>query len=87
MTPTIRIQQKLSWLGGKKKISTSTVIIATSNGKISLFVIYVVGMIGKEALFVIANLSQIVAAKMEEPILHMRGWVNSWITITFMELY
>ena len=35
----------------------------------SPFVIYVDGIIGKDALVVLANLSRLIAAKMEEPIL------------------
>ena len=30
-------------------------------------------MLGREALFVLANLSSLMATKMNEPILHMRG--------------
>ena len=33
LTPTRRIQRNHSWLSGKKKINTSTVIISMSNDK------------------------------------------------------
>ena len=47
----------------------------------SLFVLSVGGILGKEALVVLANLSQLMAAKMDEPILHVCVWINVWITI------
>ena len=40
------------------------------------FVISVDGMLGKEALVILAQLSQTMAAKMNKPILHVRGWIN-----------
>ena len=39
------------------------------------------GIIGKEAQVVIATLSQLMAAKMDEPTLHVKGWVNCRIEI------
>ena len=45
--------------------------------RFSLFVLSIDGMLGKEALVVLANSIQLVAAKMDEPILHMKGWINS----------
>ena len=47
----------------------------------SPFLLSVDVIIVKEALVVLANFSQPMAAKMEEPISHMQGWVNIWITI------
>ena len=47
----------------------------------SPFALSVDGMLGKEALVLLVNLSRLVAAKMEEPISYMRGWVNGRITI------
>ena len=44
-------------------------------------------MLGKEDLIVLMNLSQLMAAKMEEPILHMCGWINGHIIITVARLY
>ena len=44
-------------------------------------------MFGKEALFVLANLSQIIAEKMEEPILHVPGLINGQISIAVVVLY
>ena len=61
--------------------------ISTINGKISPFVLSVYGMIGKESLFVLTNFSQLVASKMEEPILHVQRWINGWITIVVEILY
>ena len=42
---------------------------------------------GKEALVVLAALSQLMAAKLDEPVLHFTGWVNSWIAILVAMLY
>ena len=44
-------------------------------------------MFGKEALVILANLSQIMAAKMKEPIYHMSGWINSRFEIIVARLY
>ena len=38
-------------------------------------------MLGREALVVLANLSELVASKMDKPIAHMWGWVNGRIAI------
>ena len=38
----------------------------------STFVLSVDGMLGREALVLLANLSQLIAAKMDEPILHVQ---------------
>ena len=38
-------------------------------------------MLGKEDPVAIANLSQLMAAKMEEPILHVHVWINGWTEI------
>ena len=43
------------------------------------------GMIGREALVVL--FSQIVVAKLDEPISHLRGWINGWIAIAVTRLY
>ena len=45
----------------------------------SPFVLSVYGMIGKEALVVHTNMSQLMATKLEEPLSHIRGWVNGRI--------
>ena len=47
----------------------------------SLFVIYIDGMIGNEALVALANSSQLMAEKMDEPTFQVRVWINGWITI------
>ena len=44
-------------------------------------------MLVKEALVVLTNLSQLMAEKPEEPISHVRGWVNIWISITAVRFY
>ena len=44
-------------------------------------------MMGKEALVVLATLSRLVAAKMDEPVLHVTGWVNKQILISFARSY
>ena len=53
----------------------------------SPFVISANGMLGREALVVLANLSRLMAVKMDESILHVRGWVNGQITIAVARLY
>ena len=44
-------------------------------------------MLGREALSKLAKLSQLMVAKMDEPISHVRGWINSKISIVFRILY
>ena len=48
----------------------------------SPFFLSIYGMLGREALVVLANLSELMAAKIDEPIFHMRGWINGRIAIT-----
>ena len=57
------------------------VITAKSDVFFSLFVFSIAGMLGKEALVVLANLSQLMESKMDDPISHVHGWINDWITI------
>ena len=47
----------------------------------SQFSLSVDGMLGKEALFVLANLSRLMAEKLEKSISHVFDWVNGRITI------
>ena len=47
----------------------------------SPFVLLVDGMIGREALAVLSQMSQFMSEKREEPLLQLRGWVNRHITI------
>ena len=61
--------------------------VQTQETDFSLFVLSVDGTIGKEALVVPANLSQLMEARMEEPILHVLCLVNGQIAIAFMRLY
>ena len=63
------------------------VSIAMNNGKFSTFSLSVDGMVGKETLTVITNVSQLMATKLEETISHGRGKVNNWITIAVSRLY
>ena len=51
------------------------------------FVLYVDGMLGREALVVLANFSRLVAEKIDEPISHVQGWINGRITIAFARSY
>ena len=44
-------------------------------------------MMVKEALVVLATLSQLMAAKIDEFILYFAGWVNERIRITVARLY
>ena len=52
-----------------------------------LFVISVNGMLGREALVVLANLSRLMATKIDEPILYVQSWVNRRIVIAVTRLY
>ena len=54
---------------------------------VSSFEISVYRMMGKEALVVLATLSQVMAAKMDEPILHVTGWVNERTVIAVARSY
>ena len=58
------------------------VITDISNGFCQFF-LSVNGVLGKGDLVVLANLIQLVAAKMDEPILHVQCWINGWISIIF----
>ena len=65
------------------------VITATSNGNVFLhsFFLSIYGMLGREALVVLANLSRLMAAKIDEPIFHMQGWISGRIAITVARSY
>ena len=41
----------------------------------------------KEALVVLADLSRLMAAKMEELILHVHGWINGHIAVAVVRSY
>ena len=75
------------WCIGRSKIRIITVKIAKSNGFYSPFVLSGNGMLGKDYLFVILNLSRLMAEIIEEPISHIRGLVNGWIAIAVMRFY
>ena len=53
----------------------------------STFVLSINGMLGREALVVLANLSQLIAAKMDEPILHVQVWINGRFEIMVVRFY
>ena len=55
--------------------------------QVSQFVLSVDDMMGKEAQVVLATLSQLLAAKMEELILHIKGWFKGWIVFTVARSY
>ena len=48
-----------------------------------LFFLSIDSMLTREALAVLAQLSQTMAAKMDEPIYHVQGWINGRIAIMF----
>ena len=81
LIPKNIIQWRRSWLNGKHSRRTSTIKNATTNGIFSTFFLSVDVMLGREARDILAQLSQIMAAKMDEPILHMRGSMNSQTSI------
>ena len=51
------------------------------------FSLSVDGIMGQEAHFVLATLSQLMAVKTDEPILNVEGWVTGWIEIAVLRLY
>ena len=57
------------------------------NGKNSWFVLSVDGMLGKEAQVLLKQLSQIMVEKMEEPVSHMRGWIDRKVVIAVTRFY
>ena len=64
-----------------------TVSTSTSNGIFFPFILSVDGMIGREDLVIVANLSGLMAEKNYEPILHVRGWINGLIAIVVARSY
>ena len=52
-----------------------------------MFVLSVDGMLGKEALVILANFSQIMASKMYEPIPHVHGYIKGQILIDVAKSY
>ena len=51
------------------------------------FVLSVDGIMGKEAQVALGTLSPLMVARMEEPILHVKGWFNGRIIITVARSY
>ena len=52
-----------------------------------MFSLSVDDMLRNEALVVLKNLSRLMATKLEELLSHIRGWVNSWISIAVARSY
>ena len=65
----------------------NTGIIAMTNIIFSSFVLLVDTIMGKEALIVLATLSQLMAAKMDKPIFHVKGWVSARTAIAVARSY
>ena len=88
---TQRPVQKREWvrfcLGEKNRRRTSTGSTSKINGFFSPFIISVDGMMVNEAQVVLDTLSRLMDAKMEETILHVKGWVNDRITIVVARFY
>ena len=77
MTPTRKSQWECSWFGGNKKFLEKHGNHCHDQQKhFSLFPPSADGMLGKEALVLLANLSQLMAAITEELISHVQGWVS-----------
>ena len=72
------------WEKEKKYNMVSNV---TKNRIFSPLFLSVDGILGKEALVVLTNLSRPMVTKMEEPLSHAHGWVNIRIEIVVMILY
>ena len=51
------------------------------------FVLSVDGILGREALFVLSQLSRFMAEKREAPLSQVQGWVNRRITIAVTRSY
>ena len=51
------------------------------------FILSVDGMIGREALGILENLSRLMAEKTDEPTSHVKGWINSLIKIAVARSY
>ena len=52
-----------------------------------MFALSVDGMLGRETLAILRNVSQLMAAKIDELIFHMRGYIGSWIEIAVARSY
>ena len=59
----------------------------TVNGFFSPFVLSVDGMLGREALVVLTQFSHTMAAKMDEPVLHVQGQISGQIETVFARYY
>ena len=58
-----------------------------NKGFFSLLILSVDGILGNKALVVLANLSQLIAAKMDETISYVRGCINGRISIAVARSY
>ena len=55
--------------------------------KFPQFFLSIDGMLGRETLAILEILIWLMAEKMDEPILHVQGWVNGSIVIAATRLY
>ena len=68
--------------------NTSMVSTVTTNRMFFFkFFLSVGGMLGREALVLLAQLSQTMAEKRDKTFLHVQGWINSRIKITVAGYY
>ena len=47
----------------------------------SVFALSIDGMLGRETLAILRNVSQLMAEKIDELILHMQGYIDIWVAI------
>ena len=68
-------------LGGVKNEEGQARAALTQATIFSPFILSIYGMLGKYARVVITTLSQLMNAKIEESISHVKGLVNGWVAI------
>ena len=87
MTPTKGANTNSPGLVGKEKKYKHRKT-DTSKGNISLRLFsLLIACLERRPLFLLANLSRLMEEKMEEPISHVQGWVDGWITIKVARYY
>ena len=52
-----------------------------------MFALSVDGILGRETLAILRNVSQFMAEKIDELILHVRGYIEIWISIAIARSY
>ena len=89
LTQIIGIQRE--WIscciGGKNQEGQTQEGLLRPKECFSPFVLSVDGIMGKEALVVLTTSSRPMAAKMDEPIFHITGWVNRRIAFEVVRSY